>query len=118
MPTYIDMDKIKITAHTLEDLDTHDIYVSLIDVRQSVRQTPAEDVVEVIRCKDCVYYIDNNGGYSSPNCPFVFCDDVKHKPEDYCSRGKAIGPDDDVKIYDPKIHSINTDLADRKNHDE
>ena len=37
MPTYIDMNKIKITGHTLEDPDTHDVYVSLIDVRQSVR---------------------------------------------------------------------------------
>lgn len=56
MPTYIDMDKIKITAHTLEDPATHDVYVSLIDVRQSVRQTPIEDVMKVTRCKDCAYY--------------------------------------------------------------
>lgn len=118
MPTYIDPEKIRIIAHTLEDPSTHDIYVSLIDVRQSVRQTPVEDVVKVVRCKDCAYYIDNNGGYSSPNCPFVFWDDAKHKPEDYCSWGKTIDPDDDVKIYDPRVRSINTDLADRKNHDK
>lgn len=118
MPTYIDMDKIKITAHTLEDPNTHDVYVSLIDVRQSVRQTPTEDVVKVTRCKDCAYYQDNNGGYSNLYCPFVFWDnDDKCKPDDYCSRGKPIGSDDDIKIYDPVKHSINTDLADRKNHE-
>lgn len=118
MPIYVDSEKIKIIGRTFEHPDTHDIYILLNDVRQSLCRTPTEDVVKVVRCADCVYYQDNNGGYSSPNCPFVFCDDIKHKPEDYCSRGKAIGPDDDVKIYDPKIHSINTDLADRKNHDE
>lgn len=115
MPTYINPEKIRIIAHTLEDPNTHDIYVSLIDVRQSVRQTPVEHVIKVVRCKDCAYYIDNNGGYSNFNCPF--CGDETLTPEDYCSWGKAIGPDDDIKIYDPKIRSINTDLADRKNHD-
>lgn len=118
MPTYIDPEKIRITAHTLEDPDTHDIYVSLIDVRQSVRQTPIEDVVEVVRCKDCVYYQDNNGGYINVNCPAWNAVVGIIHPDGFCSWGKAIGPDDDVKIYDPKIHSINTDLADRKNHDE
>lgn len=118
MPTYIDMDKIKITAHTLEDPDTHDIYVSLIDVRQSVRQTPVEDVVEVVRCKDCAYYQDNNGGYVNVNCPaWNAVIGIVH-PEGFCSWGKAIGPGDDIKIYNPRIHSINTDLADRKNHGE
>lgn len=116
MPTYIDMNKIKITAHTLEDPDTHDVYVSLIDVRQSVRQTPTEDVVKVTRCKDCAYYQDNNGGYINAHCPAR--NDVVGivHPDGFCSWGKVIGLDDDIKIYDPKVRSINTNLADRKNH--
>ncbi len=55
MPRYIDVDKIRLMAIGAVDGDC-DVIVSLRDVRNAILQTPAEDVVEVVRCKDCEHF--------------------------------------------------------------
>ena len=52
MTRYIDESKIKFTGDTYTD-ENKDVYIKLSDVRQAIAQTPAADVVEVVRCKDC-----------------------------------------------------------------
>ena len=46
---------------------------------------PYADVVEVVRCKDCEYWQDNNGGYPHDECRW----DKEETPDadDYCSFG-------------------------------
>ena len=51
MARYIDAEKIRITAQTVNE--DGDALVSLADVRRAIEQTPTADVVEVVRCKDC-----------------------------------------------------------------
>lgn len=40
-------------------------------------------VVKVIRCKDCIYWQDNNGGYPHEYCKWR--GDETPDPDDYCS---------------------------------
>ena len=48
--------------------------------------TPTIDAVPVVRCKDCRYYQDNNGGY--PNADCKWCKDETPDANDYCSCGE------------------------------
>ena len=54
MGRYIDAEKIKITADTM--IADGECYVPLLAVKQAIARTPTEDVVEVVRCKDCKYF--------------------------------------------------------------
>lgn len=47
---------------------------------------PLPDVVEVVRCKDCRYWQDNNGGYPNPDCPWG--KEETPDADDYCSFGE------------------------------
>ena len=60
MSRYIDVDKIRVTIPSCVD-DEGDVYVSLSDVRKAIAQTPTEDVIEVVRCKDCKHNPQNGG---------------------------------------------------------
>lgn len=113
MARYIDAEKIKITALTLKN-DDEELFVSLEDVKKSIVLTPVEDVVKVVRCKDCAFWQDNNGGYPQQECRWGHGETPD--PNDYCSYGEKISEDHDIKIYDPKTQHINADLADRCNH--
>ena len=46
MARYIDMNEIKFTGEVFEDRN-NEIYIKLSDVKQSIKQTPTADVVEV-----------------------------------------------------------------------
>lgn len=47
---------------------------------------PTADVVEVVRCKDCKYWQDNNGGYPHDECRWG--KDETPDANDYCSYGE------------------------------
>lgn len=79
MPKYIDPSKIRLTAVGTVD-DNGDILVSVRDVKKAIAQTPAADVVEVVRCKDCVH--------KNPCCFKCLRDNLWHDTDDYCSYGK------------------------------
>lgn len=55
-------------------------------VFRHIRNTPAADVVEVVRCKDCQFWQDNNGGYPHPECRWG--KDETPDADDYCSFGE------------------------------
>lgn len=44
------------------------------------------DMVEVVRCKDCEYWQDNNGGYPHENCKWNA--DETPDANDFCSCGE------------------------------
>ena len=59
----------------------------------AVEDADAADVVEVVRCKDCVWFAPNNGGLWY-GCAF----DTRHpddvpKPDDFCSSGERRADD-------------------------
>lgn len=47
---------------------------------------PAADVVPIVRCKECRYWQDNNGGYPCGECKWR--GDETPDAEDYCSAGE------------------------------
>lgn len=57
-----------------------------IEMYDIVKNAPVVDTVSVVRCKDCRYYQDNNGGY--PNADCKWCKDETPDANDYCSCGE------------------------------
>ena len=53
-PRFIDANKIDFRLNFLSDQDG-DIYLALPDIKRAIAQTPTEDVVKVVRCKNCKY---------------------------------------------------------------
>lgn len=56
------------------------LHVSDVDMLSTV------DVVEVVRCKDCVYWQDNNDGYPHKECRWG--KDETPDAYDFCSYGE------------------------------
>ena len=77
----------------------------------------------MIYCKDCEYFRVNNDKHFDCRCIW-YCETTITCACPYydgttllyggCYKCEEL--DADIKIYDPKVKSINTDLADRKNH--
>ena len=51
------------------------------------------DAVRVVRCKDCHYYQDNNGGYPHPDCRWGH--DETPDADDYCSFGEKMDEEEE-----------------------
>lgn len=55
---------------------------------RSIENVPASlDVVQVVRCNDCKFYQDNNGGYPNEECRWTAKDETPD-PDDFCSYGE------------------------------
>lgn len=57
-----------------------------LGIQQAVDEQPTVDAVEVVRCKDCKYWQDNNGGYPHDECRWG--NGETPDPDDFCSYGK------------------------------
>ena len=57
-----------------------------IGIQQSVDEQPTVDAVEVVRCKDCKYWQDNNDGYPHEECRWG--NGETPDPDDFCSYGE------------------------------
>ena len=51
-----------------------------------LQQEPTIDAVRVVRCKDCRYWQDNNGGYPNKECRWR--EDETPDADDFCSCGE------------------------------
>lgn len=59
-----------------------------------LQQESAIDAVSVIRCEDCRYWQDNNGGYPNEECRWR--EDETPDADDFCSYGKRKDGDDNA----------------------
>ena len=75
MARYIDAEKIEIRVPYGYNNDG-ELLIPLAAVKQSIAQTPTEDVAEIVRCVDCEKY-DGIG------CPFF--DGIHKHDDDFCS---------------------------------
>lgn len=64
----------------------HPEYLMRDDALHVIDSIPAADVVEVVRCKDCKYWQDNNDGYPHQECRWGNYETPD--PDDYCSYGE------------------------------
>lgn len=75
MARYIDADKL------WKDTTTHFDYCE--EYLELIEKQPTADVVEVVRCKDCVYYENFLCGRFS-----AYGDSIEEPECDYCSYGE------------------------------
>ena len=61
-------------------------------IESLIQKQPAADVVEVVRCKDCKYWQDNNGGYPHEECKWS--ENETPDLDDFCSYGERKEGDD------------------------
>ena len=54
MARYIDADNVKLKGISVFDQNL-EVLVPLSDVRKSLQMTPTADVVQVVRCVDCIH---------------------------------------------------------------
>ena len=78
----------------------HAMYRKLCETEIAIGKLPAADVVPVVRCKDCKWFADNNGGqwYGCQMFQVVWnTPEDAPKPDDFCSYGerKNGGADND-----------------------
>ena len=83
MPKYINPENIKLNSLSWVD-GGEDILVPLIDVRKAIAQTPSEDVVAVVRCREC------GSCYNNPALGTFRCGRFMAivNPNDFCSYGE------------------------------
>jgi hypothetical protein len=87
MPRYIDANKLLKKIFPIGMVDDGRYTINAKAVKHAIDQTPTADVVEVVRCKDCVHYC----GFE--HCTNGICDlDTISKravcTNDFCSYGE------------------------------
>lgn len=79
----IDADAIVYTHEIARSLEDGHNWNELCVTQDDIEDTPTIDAVEVVRCKDCKHYEENDG------CGWLDYDYVTMmKPEDFCSYGE------------------------------
>lgn len=80
---YGDLDKVDLRIPFSIDTDG-EILVPLSAVKMALHQVPTEDIVKVVRCKDCkyIYHNPNLGTYRCPRFLSVV------DKNDFCSYGE------------------------------
>ena len=86
MTEYIEREAILREIERRESLMVGDKLVSVDAMKSFIKNRPAADVVEVVRCKDCKNLVNTT---INANC-FLICDisDMEIAPEDFCSHGE------------------------------
>ena len=69
----------------LTALQDSDLFNTTERQLRAIRELPAADVAEVVRCKDCKNLVNTTINANG----FLICDisDMEIEPEDFCSRG-------------------------------
>lgn len=79
MPRYID-------ANKLIDLATHEGAYGYVDVHD-ICNVPTANVVEVVRCRDCIEFDDDDLAAGKENC-FCYNHGENFPPDYFCADGK------------------------------
>lgn len=85
-------DTINETAYEYED---DKALTALYHAADRLNDLPAADVVEVVRCYECKYW-EHRPDRQYDLCAYLFGAKRSCNPEDFCSRGKRKGGQDDV----------------------
>ena len=82
---YIEREKVLEIAKDKYYSDFHKSMADLTSLRELLEDSPTADVVEVVRCKDCLYATER---YGHLNCIHgVSYRNSWNKPDEYCSHG-------------------------------
>ena len=64
---------------------------ALLKANDALWKIPAVDAVAVVRCRECLYWQDNNGGYPHEECRWGKGETPD--ADDFCSYGERKGDD-------------------------
>ena len=82
-------------AECLIDARTAERFATFCALADAVEEMPTADAEVVVRCKDCKYWQDNNGGYPHEECRWGHGETPE--ANDFCSYGEQKDGDDDAK---------------------
>lgn len=83
--SYIEREKVLEIAKDEYYSDFHKSMADLTSLRELLEDAPTADVVEVVRCKDCLYATER---YGHLDCIHGVCyRNNWNKPDDYCCHG-------------------------------
>lgn len=98
MPEYIERERLLRKFNIDDMMNVNGTLISLREVRETISNFPAADVVPAVRCKDCKHYapeIEYCGIHShfvTRNGDFCYPDESSEwktfSQEDYCSQGE------------------------------
>lgn len=61
-------------------------YIVQAIAQETIASFDAHNAPEITRCKDCIYWQDNNDGYPHIGCKWR--EDETPDPDDFCSAGE------------------------------
>ena len=87
---YIEREKVLEIAKDKYYSDFHKSMADLTSLRELLEDTPIADVVEVVRCKDCIYYqkMATGGLCMCGDKETSYASDFYPKENDFCSYGE------------------------------
>lgn len=85
MSVYIEIDQAKADAEYYGKQFKMTV-CNILNCKDIISKSAKEHGLEIVRCKDCRYYQDNNGGYPHPDCKWG----NGETPDecDFCSAGE------------------------------
>ena len=86
MTEYVTKEKVLAQLERCARDPYHETHYLRDAVINTIRRMEAADVAEVVRCKDCIYYQDNNDGYPHDGCRWR--SDETPDATDFCSFGE------------------------------
>lgn len=99
MAEYIAREELLAQLRAMESYNVSPMYRrGYDDCVEAILKAPAADVVPVVRCKDCKWFVDNNGGewYGCKMFQVVrITPEDAPKPDDFCSYGERRDGDTD-----------------------
>jgi hypothetical protein len=96
MPKYVDIENLDLRGLAVFD-ENLDVLIPLSDVRKALKMLPVADVVEVVRCKDCLYSYFNTSNETF-SCQRTYPRRWVQE-DDYCNYAKKEGVSEDATIY-------------------
>lgn len=87
---YIEREKVLEIAKDKYYSDFHKSMADLTSLRELLEDTPTADVVEVVRCRDCIYYqkMATGGLCMCGDKKTSYAADFYPKENDFCSYGE------------------------------
>lgn len=81
----IDADKLPFNTVGICDAQENFYGCAEVTFAEDIETAPTVDAEIVVRCKDCIYWQDNNAGYPHDECRWGH--EETPDPDDFCSYG-------------------------------
>ena len=88
MPRYIDADALIKTIYPIGVQNDLNYVINAKAVKVAIDKQPTADVEEVVRCKDCEFYLNDTEYCKLKNVGYCKYNRIVKSPFSYCSSGE------------------------------